>query len=235
MHMKSFFCICCFSFITIIALSQQVVNVDKDEYNAANLFLNVGGEPVVKAKFVRLVDGTPFFLDQWLKSTIITPMGRVYSNIPVKLDLMDGQLHYLDPKGMEFIATTSIKEVTLKDSLKNKNYRFISSFSLPMLKGGWYVPLVEGKVSLFKTFDKTLSENKPYGSAVSEQSILTKEKYILIYNKQPFYLKSDKELPSILTDQKEAIETFMKAQNKKQSLENRLIETVTYYNSLLVK
>lgn len=233
--MKSFFCSFCFSFIATVALSQQVVNVDKDEYNAANFFYSVGGEPVVKAKFVRLVDGSPFFLDEWLKSTIITPMGKVYNDVSVKLDLMDGSLHYLDPKGMEFIAETPIKEIILKDSLNNKNYRFISSFSLRMLKGGWYMPLVEGKVSLFKAFDKKLRESKPYGSAVAEQSISTKERYILIYNDQPFYLKNDKEIPSILTEKQQELEAFMKAQNKKKALENRLIETVTYYNTLLVK
>lgn len=233
--MKSFLCFCCFSFIASIALSQQVVNVDKDEYNAGNLFFSVGGEPVVKAKFIRLVDGSPFFLDMWLNSTITTTMGKVYNNIPVKLDLLEGKFHYLDPKGVEFIASTPIKEVTLKDSVKSENYRFVSSFNLPMLKGGWYVPLAEGSVSLFKSFTKTIREIKPYNSAVSEQSIVTKEKYILIYNNQAFYLKNDKDVPSILADKKEALETFMKAQNKKQALETRLIETIAFYNTLVIK
>jgi hypothetical protein len=104
-----------------------------------------------------------------------------------------------------------------------------------MLKGGWYLPLVEGNVSLFKAFDKTLRESKPYGSAVSEQTIATKEKYILIYNDQAFYLKNDKEIPPVLSDKKLELETFIKAQSKKQSLENRLTETITYYNKLIVK
>lgn len=233
--MKSFLCLCFFSFIAAVALSQQVINVDKDDYNASNFFYSVGGEPIVKAKFVRLVDGTPFFLDEWLKSTIITPQGKTYNNVQVKLDLMDGQLHYIDPKGMEFIANTPIKEVVLYDSLHNKNFRFISSFSLRMLKGGWYMPLVEGKVSLFKSFDKTVREQKPYGSAVSEQRIVTKEKFILVYNDQAFYLKNDKEVPSVLTEKKEELETFIKGQNKKLSLQDKLIETINYYNTLLVK
>ena len=233
--MKSFLCITLLIFISLIAASQQTVNVDKDDYNAGNFFYSVSGEPVVTAKFVKLVEGTPFFTDEWLKSTIVTPQGKVYNNVPVKLDLMDGTLHYLDAKGVEFISTTPIQEVILIDSSKNQNFRFISSFSLRTLKEGWYSPLIEGKVALFKVYHKLLRENKPYGSAVAEQRIITQEKFVLVFNNQAFYLKNDKEVPSILEDKKEEVEAFIKRQNKKRSLQERLVETITFYNSIVEK
>lgn len=232
--MKLFITIVLFSFAST-ALSQQVVNVDKDDYNAGNFFFTIGGEPVVKAKFVRLVEGTPFYVDEWLKSTIITPQGKVFKDIQVKLDLMDGHLHYLDAEGTEYIATTHVKEIIFNDSVNNKAFRFISSFSLPNLKQGWYVPLVQGKNSLYKIFDKVLREDKPYGSALTEQRIVTKEKYVIVYNKQAFYLKNDKEVPSVLADKKAIVESFMKCQNKKQPLQEKLVETVKYYNTLIAK
>lgn len=233
--MKFFLCICLFAFTSLIARSQNTVNVDKDDYNAGNFFYSVSGEPVVTAKFVKLVEGTPFFTDEWLKSTIIVPQGKRFHNVRVKLDLMDGTLHYLDAKGVEFIAVTPIKEVILIDSVKNQNFRFVSSFSLRTLKEGWYSPLIEGNVSLFKIYHKILREDKPYGSAVAEQKIVTQERFVLIVNDQPFYLKNEKEVPSVLENKKAELEAFMKTQNKKRSLQERLIETITFYNSLVEK
>ena len=233
--MKLLFLIALVSFTTTGVVAQQVVNVDKDEYNAANFYFNMGGEPVVKAKFIRLVEGSPFYVDQWQKSTVITPQGKVMKDVQVKLDLMDGHVHYLDAKGTEYIATTQVKEIILNDSVNNKDFRFLSSFGLPLLKAGWYVPLVEGTASLYKIFDKTLREDKPYGSALTEQKIVTKEKYVIVYNNQAFYLKNDKEVPSVLADKKVDVESFLKDQNKKQSLQEKLVETVRYYNTLVPK
>ena len=233
--MKPFILIAFLSFTAVTAVAQQVINVDKDEYNAGNFYHNMGGEPVVKAKFIRLVEGTPFYIDQWQKSTIITPQGKVIRDIPVKLDLLDGKLHYLDAKGTEYIASTHVQELVLNDSVNNKDYRFLSSFGLPLLKQGWYVPLVQGTASLYKLFDKTVREDKPYGSALTEQRIVTKEKYVVVYNNQAFYLKNDKEVPAVLADKKTEVESFMKGQNKKQPLQEKLVETVTYYNTLVTK
>lgn len=231
--MKPFLLIAFFSLATATTLAQQVINVDKDEYNAGNYYLNMGGEPVVSAKFIRLVEGTPYYVDEWQKSTIITPQGKAIKDISIKLDLMDGTLHYLDAKGTEYIATTQVKEVVLNDSVTNKDFRFISSLSLPFLKQGWYVPLVQGTASLYKSFDKTLREDKPYGSALTEQKIVTKEKYVIVYNNQAFYLKNEKEVPSVLADKKGEVEAFLKTGNKKQPLQEKLMETVKYYNTLI--
>jgi hypothetical protein len=233
--MRPFLLIAFLSFTAITADAQQVINVDKDEYNAGNFYTTINGEPVVSAKFIRLAEGTPFYVDQWQKSTITTPQGKVIKDIPIKLDLMDGKLHYLDAKGKEYIASTHVTEVVLNDSVNNKDFRFLSSFGLPLLKEGWYVPLVQGTASLYKIFDKTLRENKPYGSALTEQRIVTKEKYVVVYNNQAFYLKNDKEVLSALADKKGKVETFMKGQHKKQSLQEKLVETVTYYNTVVAK
>lgn len=233
--MRPFLLFAFLSCTAVTAVAQQVINVDKDEYNAGNFYYNIGGEPVVKAKFIRLVEGTPFYVDQWQKSTIITPQGKVVKDIQVKLDLMDGKLHYLDAKGTEYIASTHITEVVLNDSVNNKDFRFLSSFGLPLLKEGWYVPLVQGPASLYKLFDKSLREDKPYGSALTEQKIITKERYVVVYNNQAFYLKNDKEVSTVLADKKGEVESFMKAQNKKQSHQEKLVETIKYYNTLAIK
>jgi hypothetical protein len=234
--MKPFLFTCLWFFASIFASAQQIVHVDKDDYNASSFFSSISGEPVLRARFVKLVEGTPFFKDEWLPSIIITPQGRQYNNIKVKLDLMDGRLYYTDSAGNEFIALSPIKEVVLVDATNNQKFRFLSSFGLRMLKEGWYVPLVEeGKARLFKFFDKDVREDKPYGSAVTEQKIVTREKYVLVYKDLPVNIKSEKDLPAALGDQQLALESFIKSQNKKLPLKDRLVAAVNYYNTLVVK
>jgi hypothetical protein len=234
--MKSLVIVSLFSFSTSIAVAQQqVINVDKDDYNAAHFFQTVSGQPVLTAKFVRLSEGTPYFSDNWLKATITSLQGTVYKGIRVKLDLTDGKLHYLDAKGNEFISSTPIKELVLTDSINNKDFRFISSSGAPYLKEGWYLSLIDGDATLYKVFQKSVREDKPYGSAVTEQRIVTLQKFVLVYNGQAHNIKNTKELPSILSNKKPEMEAFIKAQNSKASTEEKLAAAITYYNSLAVK
>ncbi|MFL5811259.1 MAG: hypothetical protein ACJ749_17185, partial [Flavisolibacter sp.] len=99
-----------------LAAAQKVIDVNKQDVTVGNdIFYTVGGTPFVNAKFVSLVEGTPYFKDEWLKAKITMPGGREYKNISVKIDLYDNELHYLDPKNTEFIATSPVREVAIDD------------------------------------------------------------------------------------------------------------------------
>ncbi len=47
--------------VTASAFAQQVIDVDKADNIPLNSFYTVSGSPVVTARFVRLVNGTPYF------------------------------------------------------------------------------------------------------------------------------------------------------------------------------
>src|SRR5258706_16224880 len=89
--------------------AQQIIDVTKQDVRAANanIFFVVNGEPFVNAKFTRLVDGTPYFSEDWMKGVaLMDSLGR-YAGI-VKLDLMENKIHYQDAKGNEMVATTKL-------------------------------------------------------------------------------------------------------------------------------
>ena len=50
-----------------IVFAQRIIDVDKLEGSALNYFRSVNGEPTMYTKFVRLVEGTPYFSDKWMK------------------------------------------------------------------------------------------------------------------------------------------------------------------------
>jgi hypothetical protein len=221
-----------------VGFAQQVVDVSKQDVRVGqNLFFVSGGEPFVLAKFVNLVEGTPYFKDEWLKGIIVSENDREYKNIDLKIDLLDNKIHYLDANGKEFIATTSVKEVVLSaDSVTN--YRFVHSStfsqSVNTMKDSWYLWLLTGTASLYKIFEKNLSEQKPYGSATFEQHIKTLEKYLILYNNAFLEVKKLKEVPSVLSNKKAELEAFLKTKDDpKASMDDRFIKLIEYYNSLI--
>jgi len=218
--------------------AQQVIDVSKQDVQVgSSMFYAVGGEPFVNVKFVNLIEGTPYFEDEWLKAVVVDKNNRQYKDVSIKIDLVDNNVHYLDEKQKEMILTTPVKEIVLSNALGD-NFRFIHSsyFEKPVNapKEGWYLWLCNGQASLYKTFIKTVSETRPYGSATTEQRIQTTEKYLLFYNNAFLEVKKIKDVPSVLANKKKELEDFLKTtDDPKATMDDRFVKLVEYYNSLL--
>ena len=93
--------------------------------------------------------------------------------------------------------------------------------------------LVSGTASLYKRFEKDLSEFKGYGSATVEQRIKTREKYLILYNNSFLEVKKIKDVPSLLPIKKKELEEFLKNKDdQKASMEDRMVKLIEYFNSL---
>jgi hypothetical protein len=222
-----------FLFSGFVASAQRTIDVDKDNVNVSNLIASVGGEPVVMAKFTRLVSGTPFFKDEFLNGHIVLPAGQEIKGVKVKLDLYNNEVHYLNEKEEELVATLPVKEVLLE---KNGSiYRFISATGIsPSAKKGWYQVLLQNNnIALYKLYGKQLSSNKPYGSATEEQTMNTTEHFFVHENNALLELKRLKDAPLVLASKKSQIESWLKNEDDKNATaERRMIALVSYYASL---
>jgi hypothetical protein len=213
--------------------AQQVIDVNQNDH-IANSFFSVGGEPVQMAKFVGLKEGTPFFKEEWLNSSIVLSNGNTYKNIVAKVNLLENTIHYKDARDNEMIATIPIREVVLYNEVADELYRFINSNAInAATKKGWYLWLYTGKASLYKYFTKTLIEQKPYGSATTEQVIKTKAVYYILYNNTWFKVSKLKEVPDVLANQKAALQQYISGKiNSNHSLDDQMEALLAYYNSL---
>jgi hypothetical protein len=147
---------------------------------------------------------------------------------------MENRLHYLDSKGAEMITTSPVKEIVLYNEKGDSLYRFINATSISATaKKGWYLWLLSGKASLYEVFEKQLVEEKPYGSATTEQRIKTKKSYVVFYNNTLLGFNKAKQIPSVLANKKNELEAFIQKQNKDLQEQDRIVEVITYYNSLL--
>ena len=154
----------------------------------------------------------------------------------VKLNLLDNQVLFLDAKGTEMVISIPFKELVLSDTVKGTRFHFVSSSTLPsagLIKKGWYLQMVSGKAALYQYFNKRMVEDKPYGSATTEQSIITTDEFHLLVNGVFIQVKKPKDLPKILFDKKKELESFL-AENELQNLTTaeQLTAIIKHYNSL---
>ncbi|HSU28250.1 MAG TPA: hypothetical protein VLJ68_07710 [Chitinophagaceae bacterium] len=220
------------------AFSQVVINVDDPANKLSNqLFYTVGKVPFSPAKYVRVVDGSPFFSETWMLGNIMTKDSTVYGDIRLRLDLMDGTLIYLNDKDEEMISVTPIIEVSLMDTITGKPYYFINNSSLVGIENTgdtktWYQVLTGDAVPLYKQYFKDIYENKPYGSSVTEQTIRSTERYFIIVKKAMVRVKKLKEIPDILYDKRAQLLKFIDDKKLNGNKDDDFITLMHYYNSL---
>jgi len=235
--MKNILSAACFCVLLHTACMSQTksVDVDNDNVNAASLFHSASGMPFVEARFVRLVEGTPYFKNEWLNGFLISENGKRYKGL-VKLDLYSNAVHYKDSKEVEFVVELPVKQIIF--SSPDTSYLFIQApFVQPKKsasKNFWYQQLYSDSISLYKYFQKLVSESRPYSSATFEQTIRTAETYWVYYNGTPIEVKKIKDAPSLFGDKKEALSAFLKNHDdKSRSMDERMIAFVKYLNTLV--
>ena len=218
-------------------LSQNVVDVNRENHRiGASDMYSVAGAPFVNTKYVSLVEGSPYFKDEWLKGVIVLDNGKEFKDFTVRLNLEQNEIQYKDEKGAEMVVTSPVKELVITDA-SGENYKFVHSSALPKtaspVKEGWYLWLCSGAAGLYKSFTKTLTEQRPYNSATTEQRIKTAETYLVLYNNTFMEIKKLKEAPAVLANKKTELEEFLNSKdNKKASMDDRFTALVEYYNSL---
>jgi len=237
--MQRLFIYCCFWFLYINAASQKTVNVDNMPSitgGAINYMYAVAGTPFVNTKFVRIIEGTPFFNEQMMKGAVILSEGKEYKNIMVRLNLLESQVNYLDDKQTEMIATTPVKEVVIWDTINNKDHRFVFSNYIEATEKpekDFYELLQSGKAELYKQYKKRILESKPYGSATTEQSIKTDIRFYLLLQGKWTQLKKMKDLPDFFPGKRNEIQKFINEKKLTTDNETNYDAVITYYNSIV--
>lgn len=221
---------------TFFADAQPVTRADFQDIKAGSLFYMRDGIPVLTKPHEELIDGSPFFSDGWKKAYIVLADKQVFKDIPVRLNLLNTQVHYLDAKGQEMIAIPPIKEVFITDSALEKNYRFVHytvfQANTRNRQKSWYLWLLTGGADLYKIYSKSLNEQRLYGSATTRQFIETREKYFVLYRDEFYEIKKPKDLIKIFPQHSKQIEEFSKKINSKLSTEDQLVEMVEFFNSI---
>lgn len=226
-------------FISVTLFSQRVVDVTSNN-SAANgsLFYAVGGEPMNNAKYVAIVEGSPYYNEAFLPGKLMLSGGRIYDSLKLKLDLIDNTLHYLTPEGEELIATTPLRSVMFKNLAEKTETKFDNADFIaanPKPAAGWYQLLDTGTVTLYRRYVKTIKENKPYGIATVEQTISTASNYYILINAVFTQVKKIKQLPDMLQNKKAELTEFINSKGLTGKTDADYMAVISYYNRLALQ
>jgi hypothetical protein len=222
--------------ISLLSFSQTTIDVDKNDKRLTAISnLSTSGTPYINAKFVRVVSGSPFFMEQMMRGILISKDGTEYRNIVIRINLLESQVNFLNNKQEELIVGTPLREVTLMDTVNQKNYHFIFSDHIETtdkLDKGFYQILQNGKAGLYAQHKKVLKENRAYNSATYEQSIETYLTYYVLLGGQWKKINKIKDLPSVLSDKKNEVQEYISKKGLSGYKQEDVESVINYYNSL---
>jgi hypothetical protein len=223
--------------IPLIASSQKrTVNLSDEDGITPNSFYTVAGEPFVTVSYTKIVEGSPYFKNQWLPGVLVSSTeSKAYKAEKLKLDLITNQIHFIDKDGEEKIATADFKEIRLYDSVTNSVYKLKKQVSYPdaTKKDLWHLELVDGAVCLYKYIRKQILTSTSYGSTIEEQRVRDLDAFFISANNKFYQVKSATELSSILNDKEKELQIFIKNLKDKKNKAAAIIQTVEYYNSMV--
>lgn len=216
--------------------AQTTINVDDtSKFTNSIVYLNsANGVPFVMAKYARVVEGSAF-IPETLSPAQIFMKGnaKAMGNVSARLNIIDRDLNfYDDKKNMEMVANNDITEVRFKDPQTNATRIFTKS--IPNCIGanpGWHEILETGKLTLYKEIIKTISENKPYGSATTEQTILTTYRYWVQTGDACRQVKKISELIDLILKSDPGFTSQLPQRKLSDKKEEDWIEVVRTYNS----
>lgn len=200
----------------------------------ATFLQTMQGQPITQKNATVYTDGTPFYNNNWLKATLVTADGQTHKDISVRMNLLEGNLHYKDASGMELVNVSPIKEVHLVD-VDGRPITFVHSSSIPTSELGdtWLQQLSnQGPVRVFKHVKKEVKEMKAYGSATVEMFVTEEKRYYLLSDKNLQKIKKLKDITDVLSAKEGELTRYIREQSLKEKAESDMGRLVDYYNSL---
>jgi hypothetical protein len=224
----------CIFFSATAIKAQYNPNPLIDRVKMNNLANQVNNNPMYMDESLRISSGTPYFRNVWMMADIFAVGGKTFESIPVKLNLMMGQLLFLDKDGAEKEMVNKLLRVEMSDSSTGEKFIFIPVEGLEKTKDAsmmvWCEVIEEGTATLLKKTNKVLSQNKTFPLDPKEKVIEESFVYYLRLDGQLYPLKRSKDLVPLLAKSLPSISSFNPTGQKK---EEQWASMVQFYNQQL--
>jgi hypothetical protein len=192
---------------------------------------NINGSIMETSKYVD-VEGSPYFLDSWAKSTIKMQNGNTYKDMDVKLDEVEHKLVFKSDNGLASYFTDPIVEFRLvytKGGEQQSSY-FRSGYNGDALN--FYEVLTDGNVQFLKLNSKNIKENKGYGEGTAVKRIEDQSDYFLYKDDKLVHLKRDKKFVFGVLSKQAELEAYIKMNNLNLKNDTDFAKIIAYYNSI---
>ncbi|HVU97950.1 MAG TPA: hypothetical protein VHE34_22155 [Puia sp.] len=218
--------------------AQRVIDVNSTDgagatdYSASSAVM---GQLYTGLKFVRVTAGTPFFKEQFMKAVLFDDGGGRYRCNAVRINLLDNEINFLGADGRENVATSPVRRIILTDSTNGANYYFIWGLELTppdkSLEKVWFQVLVNDETTLCRQIKKKIHETPSYGTATTDQDILSIDAYWLHRNGKLTAVRNWDDLLNQLQDQKPMLTQYIHDHHLKGKSADDFTQVVTAYNA----
>lgn len=182
------------------------------------------------------VDGTPFFMESWMKGDVKLANGSSFNNLLLKYNQEEDQIYYQNKDNDEMFAfVDSIIEFSITYPQNNlsytahyrKGYKNVSNINAD----SFYEVLADGKTQLLKKTSKAIEEHKEYGSSTVIKKFVVNTKYYLYTGDNAVQIKlGNKPVLSLLN--KSEAEAYANKNNLNLKNESDVVKLLTYYNTI---
>ncbi|HEY4148067.1 MAG TPA: hypothetical protein VGM41_04025 [Chitinophagaceae bacterium] len=199
---------------------------------------NGDGKPLfIQSNYV--AEGSPYLNDEYRMAQVTALNGTVYSNVQVKLNLLDHVIQYLDRQGKEMITEIPIKQVKFTSYVSED--REVSELTFASYAGAMNAPnaviyqvIDSGAITLLKNTSVSFRDEKKYGSANTTRIFERKETYsVLTPDGRVKHLERGKDnVIALFPDKQRQVEAFIEQEKLKCNSIKDCELVFTFYNSL---
>ncbi|HTE26360.1 hypothetical protein [Flavitalea sp.] len=203
----------------------------------ANPFINDSNGRPLYMKSNYNTEGSPFLFEDYLPVTLISLDGKYYSDIMVKVNLVDKEIYYRLPDGKEMVSTTPVKQIIFTVapiSYPGLDSIIITSLNSAVNAKGADIAMVcaDGKLKLLTKINITYKDTQEYGNTNTTRTFTRKEyfEYIRGNNAAEKLPKSPDAIVQLMNDRKKDIQTFIISQNLDLRMNTDLVRLFLFYN-----
>lgn len=196
------------------------------------LYDPVSATPFNSSKYSE-VKGSPFITDKWTPAIVTTSTGK-YKVAGVKLDAYENTLFFSkDEEPYEF-RDEVISFILTPVATDSSTYQYYKKgFSGSGLERKQFVQvLAEGKVSVFKSVIKMMSENNEINRGVVKNFKTVTRYFIMKDNTISLLRTNNKDVLSALSDKEAQVKTYIDENKLSAKNDAELTKMVKYYNTL---
>jgi hypothetical protein len=199
----------------------------------AQYLQDLQGKPIMAIAYTDVV-GTPFLFDTWSKGTVELEDGAIYKDVFLKYSSFKDELFFKNPKDESLLTfLLPVKSFLLQTGTESQLYRNgfpeIDNYD----KSAFYRVLFDKGLTLLVKNYKTMLENKPYNSAITEKSFKDNTSYYIFKaNTMKKFKPSKKDFLELFPAKAFEVEAFMKKEKIDFKNNDDLVKVVEYYTSL---
>jgi hypothetical protein len=203
----------------------------------ANPFINDSNGRPLYLKSNYNMEGSPFLFEDYLPASLLSADGKYYSNIMVKVNLVDKEIYYRLPDGKEMVSTTPVRQITF---YAPSTYPSLDSIVLSGLNSAVnakgtviYIICVEGKLKLLKKIGIDYKDSQEYGNTNTTRVFTRKESFEYIKGNNPVKRlpKGQDAITELMNDRNKEVSQFITTQQLDFKKEADIIRLFQFYNS----